>query len=319
VKARSARSKSSTAAAAAFEIEDAVLLETVAAPAALRSTMRAWSTDWSSSSASGASSICAAHAKMLLPKRRRGKFPLIGINLPAHEISGGFYDWPDLPDGRIAFVIGDISGKGLDAAFLMVRVASLLRWSGKDGLAPAQWLARANNESCQTLNEGRFVCALVGQYDRSDGSVVFASAGFPPALLQSAKRFESFIADGPPLGILPDIDYGERRLTLGDDALYFFSDGAIDAREAGQQRIGSEGVRDMIARHTGLAPEPRLRALIGDLKRTQLADDTTVLLLQEPRGAAAQILLDLPFPARAEELRVVRARLREVLDTQRQS
>jgi sigma-B regulation protein RsbU (phosphoserine phosphatase) len=300
-----------------FEIEDAVLLETVAAPAALAiNNARLVDGMVEQQRIRRELDLARRMQKMLLPKRRRGKFPLIGINLPAHEISGDFYDYFDLPDGRIAFVIGDISGKGLDAAFLMVRVASLLRWSGKDGLAPAQWLARANNESCQTLNEGRFVCALVGQYDRNDGSVVFASAGFPPALLQNAKGFETFIADGPPLGILPDIDYGERRLTLGDDALYFFSDGAMDAREAGQQRIGNEGFRDMIARHTGLAPEPRLRALIGDLKRMQLADDTTVLLLQEPRGAAAQILLDFPFPARAEQLRVVRARLREALDAQ---
>jgi len=300
-----------------FEIEDAVLLETVAAPAALAiNNARLVDGLVEQQRIRRELDLARRMQKMLLPKRRRGKFPLIGINLPAHEISGDFYDYFDLPGGRIAFVIGDISGKGLDAAFLMVRVASLLRWCGKDGLAPAQWLARANNESCQTLNEGRFVCALVGQYDRNDGSVVFASAGFPPALLQNAKGFDSFIADGPPLGILPDIEYSERRIMLGDDALYFFSDGAIDAREAGQQRIGNEGLRDMIARHTGLAPEPRLRALIGDLKRMQLADDTTVLLLQEPRGAAAQILLDLPFPARAEQLRVVRARLREALDAQ---
>jgi sigma-B regulation protein RsbU (phosphoserine phosphatase) len=300
-----------------FEIEDAVLLETVAAPAALAiNNARLVDSLVEQQRIRRELDLARRMQRMLLPKRRRGKFPLIGINLPAHEISGDFYDYFDLPDGRIAFVIGDISGKGLDAAFLMVRVASLLRWSGKEGLPPAQWLERANNESCQTLNEGRFVCALVGQYDRNDGSVVFASAGFPPALLQNAKGFESFLADGPPLGILPDIEYGERRLMLGDNALYFFSDGAIDAREAGQERIGNEGLRDMIARHTGLAPEPRLRALIGDLKRMQLADDTTVLLLQEPRGTAAQILLDLPFPARAEELRTVRARLREALDTQ---
>ncbi len=300
-----------------FEIEDAVLLETVAAPAALAiNNARLVDGMVEQQRIRRELDLARRMQKSLLPKRRRGRFPLIGINMPAHEISGDFYDYFDLPDGRIAFVIGDISGKGLDAAFLMVRVASLLRWSGKEGLAPGQWLARANNESCQTLNEGRFVCALVGQYDRNDGTVVFASAGFPPALLQTAHGFEAFLADGPPLGILPNVDYGERRLKLGNDALYFFSDGATDAREPGQQRIGNDGLRDMIARHTGLAPEPRLRALVGDLKRMQLADDTTVLLLQEPRGAAAQVLLELQCRARAEEMRRVRARLREALDAQ---
>ncbi|HPG94015.1 MAG TPA: GAF domain-containing protein, partial [Dokdonella sp.] len=100
--------------------------------------------------------------KSLLPKRRRGGFPLLGMNLPAHEISGDFYDYFDLPDGRIGFFIGDVSGKGLDAALLMVRTASLLRWVGKEGIAPSEWLVRVNEELCQTSLEGRFVCALVG-------------------------------------------------------------------------------------------------------------------------------------------------------------
>ncbi|NJR44115.1 SpoIIE family protein phosphatase, partial [bacterium] len=46
--------------------------------------------------------------------------------------------------------MGDVSGKGLDAALLMTRAASLLRWAGKEGLAPAEWLRRANEELCQT-------------------------------------------------------------------------------------------------------------------------------------------------------------------------
>ena len=104
--------------------------------------------------------------KSLLPKRRRGTFPVLGINLPAHEISGDFYDYFELADGRIAFVVGDISGKGLDAALLMIRAASLLRWAGKDGIAPGAWLARANEELCETTHDGRFVCALVGYCDR---------------------------------------------------------------------------------------------------------------------------------------------------------
>ena len=105
-------------------------------------------------------------------------FPVLGVNLPAHEISGDFYDYFELADGRIGFVVGDISGKGLDAALLMIRAASLLRWAGKDGVAPDAWLARANDELCETTHDGRFVCALVGYCDRDGNSVQFAGAGF---------------------------------------------------------------------------------------------------------------------------------------------
>jgi sigma-B regulation protein RsbU (phosphoserine phosphatase) len=298
-----------------FEPADAELLRTLAAPAALAvNNARLVDSLVEQQRIRRELDLARRVQKSLLPKRRRDKFPLIGINLPAHEISGDFYDYFDLPDGRIAFVIGDISGKGLDAAFLMVRVASLLRWVGKEGTPPARWLERSNVELCQTLREGRFVCALVGQYDRADGSVVFASAGFPPALLRDDEGFREFPADGPPLGIMPDAVYDEQRVALGSSALYLFSDGATDARNADHERIGSAGLRDLIVRHLALAPEPRLRALIGDLKHLDLVDDTTLLLLQEPRGETAQVLLDLQFPAQAEQMRSVRARLRAALD-----
>ena len=254
--------------------------------------------------------------KSMLPKRRRGAFPLLGVNLPAHEISGDFYDFFDLPDGSLGFVIGDISGKGLDAAFLMVRVAGLLRWVGKRAPAPAAWLAEVNAELCKTLTEGRFVCAAVGIYDRVTRVVTFASAGFPPALLFGAGSFEELLADGPPLGILAEASYGERRIALGDRALYLFSDGATDVRDAQRKTLGSDGLRQIILRHATLAPEPRLRALLGDLKRLHVVDDTTLLLLQEPGGKSAQPLLDLHFPARAGEMRAVRAALRTALDAQ---
>ncbi|HXD84322.1 MAG TPA: SpoIIE family protein phosphatase, partial [Rudaea sp.] len=146
--------------------------------------------------------------KSMLPRRRRGDFPIRGVNLPAHEISGDFYDFFDLADGRLAFVIGDVSGKGLDAAFLMVRVASMLRWIGARAPAPGAWLGEVNAELCRTLQDGRFVCAAVGQYDRASGEVRLASAGFPPALLHDAGEFEELPADGPPLGILAEADYG---------------------------------------------------------------------------------------------------------------
>ncbi|HET8941502.1 MAG TPA: SpoIIE family protein phosphatase [Rudaea sp.] len=254
--------------------------------------------------------------KSLLPKRRRGDFPVIGVNVPAHEISGDFYDFFDLDDGRIGFVVGDISGKGLDAAFLMVRAASLLRWCGKAGTAPSTWLGEVNVEMCQTLRNGRFVCAVVGYYDHATRSVELASAGFPPALLHDGEQFAEFIADGPPLGILAEVQYSQRHIELGNGALYLFSDGATDVRDAQRNTLGSSGLRDMIAAHSQLAPEARLRALVGDLKRLRLVDDTTIMLIAEPRGKSVQELLNLEFPARAEEMRGVRAALRGALDAQ---
>ena len=254
--------------------------------------------------------------KSLLPKTRRDSFPIVGVNLPANEISGDFYDYFELADGRIAFVIADVSGKGLDAAFLMVRVTSMLRSTGRHAPKPSEWLSNVNAELCGTLQDGRFICAAVGIYDRAAGDVVLASAGFPPALLYDGENFEEIEADGPPLGILPEAEYSERRLPLGTRALYLFSDGATDVHKNEESRLGSQGLRDLIERYTVLSPEPRLRALLGDLKRLTLVDDTTILLVQEPRGKSAIKLLDLTFPAQPMQMRTVRAALRTALDSQ---
>lgn len=218
--------------------------------------------------------------RALLPKRRRDGFPLLGVNRPAREVSGDFYDWFELPGGRIGFTIGDVAGKGLDASLLMVRAASLLRWAGKDGLAPAAWLAAVNEELAATVAHGMFVCAVVGHYDPATRRARWANAGFPPALLHAPDgSWTEYEASGPPLGILPGIDYAEQAAGVAR-SLYFFSDGVTDVRGRDRALLGLSGVRALIEAEAHPVPEHRLRRLVGALRRLRLADDTTILLVE---------------------------------------
>jgi phosphoserine phosphatase RsbU/P len=126
-----------------------------------------------------------------------------------------------------------------------------------------------------------FVCAVVGYYDPKRRHVEWANAGFPPALVRRAGgQFEEFIAEGPPLAILPGMAYPAQQCDLGSDSLYFFSDGVTDVRAADGAQIGLDGVRALLDRHAHAAPGPRLRGLIGELRRLKLADDTTILLVE---------------------------------------
>ena len=298
-----------------FSPVDAELLDLVAAPAALAiSNARMSANLLEQQRLKREFDLARRLQKSLLPRRRREPFPVVGVNRPAHEISGDFYDYFELADGRIGFVVGDVSGKGLDAAFLMVRAASLLRWAGKDGLAPSAWLARANDELCETTHDGRFVCAVVGYCDRAATRVRFAGAGFPPVIVQRGRGFEEFPSAGPPLGILAGIAYDEHEVELGGGTLYAFSDGATDVRDAHGKPIGNAGVRALIARHAGETLETRLRALLAELKRLRLVDDTTLLLVEAPRADQADVLLKCRVPARADALRSLRASVRDALD-----
>jgi phosphoserine phosphatase RsbU/P len=299
----------------AFDAADAEMLRLIAAPTSLAINNARMANDLVEQQRMKREfDLARKLQKSLLPKRRRGLFPVLGVNLPAHEISGDFYDYFELADGRIGFVVGDISGKGLDAALLMIRAASLLRWAGKDGIAPGAWLARANDELCETTHDGRFVCALVGYCDHEGNAIQFAGAGFPPALVYRRGAFAEYASGGPPLGIMAGIAFEQHEITLNGGALYAFSDGATDVRSADGTRLGNEGVRDLIKRHATMAPEARLRALLSDLKHLKLVDDTTLLLIEKPRAHDAQVLLEHHMPAKAEYLREMRNALRKLLD-----
>jgi phosphoserine phosphatase RsbU/P len=246
--------------------------------------------------------------RSLLPRRRRGAYPLRALNLPAREISGDFYDFFDLPDGRIAFAVGDVAGKGLDAAFLMVRCASLLRWAGKEGLRPAEWLARANDELREAIPPGMFVCAVAGYYDPATAAVVWASAGFPPLLrIDASGRSERFAAEGPPLGILHGMQFPEQHCDLIDAVLYLFSDGLTDVRDAEGRMLDVDGVEAALSDGAITRPEARVRALVRQLRRMRISDDTTLMLIQGP-PAGARVLLQHAFRAQPQALADMRHR-----------
>ncbi len=300
---------------APFTAADAELLRLVAAPAALAINNARMARDLlEQQRLKREFDLARRLQKSLLPKRRRDDFPVVAVNRPAHEISGDFYDYFELADGRIGFVVGDISGKGLDAALLMVRAASLLRWIGKDGIAPAAWLARANDELSETTQEGRFVCALVGYCDRAAQRVQFAGAGFPPVVVHRDGEFTEYLSGGPPLGILAAVTFEEVDIALDGGTLYAFSDGATDVRDDTGKPIGNAGMRALIARHADAAPDARLRGLLTDLRRLRFVDDTTLLMVEAPRVELPEVLLERRFAAHAEQLRGVRSAIRQTLD-----
>lgn len=252
--------------------------------------------------------------RSLLPKRRRGDYPLRAINLSAHEVSGDFYDFFDLPDGRIAFTVGDVAGKGLDASFLMVRCASLLRWAGKEGRRPADWLAQVNDELGEAIAPGMFVCAVAGHYDPATRKAVWANAGFPPLLrVETTGTVERFEATAPPLGILRRLSFPEQACDLAEASLYLFSDGATDVRGAAGTPLGVDGVASLLRRLESLPAAARLRAVVRSLRAFSVTDDMTLMLVTGRAANGETQLLDHAFPAQPGELAGMRRRLAAAL------
>jgi sigma-B regulation protein RsbU (phosphoserine phosphatase) len=214
----------------------------------------------------------------LLPAPRPAPFPVQAVNLPARTVSGDFYDFLGLPGGRIAFCLGDVAGKGMNAALLGARTASLYRCLARDAPGPGAVLARLDAELAETATRGLFVTLAAGVYDPGSGRLRLANAGHEPPLLRGrAGGFRAFPAEAPPLGVLGDSSFPELELDLAGGALYVFSDGLTEACAGSGERLGAAGVERLLERFAGKPLRERIDAVAAELASLGLRDDATLL------------------------------------------
>lgn len=222
----------------------------------------------------------------LLPAPEAADFPVHGINLPVREVSGDFYDYLELDDGRICFNLADVSGKGMNAALLMAKTSSLYHCLAKTIPEPGQLLGVLNNEILENSTRGMFVTMIGGILDPSTGSLHIANAGHQPALLTNGSgEFTEIPADAPPLGIVPDVIYTETALSLNSGSLYLYSDGITEARTPTGGELGLGGLLQLLRAMARLPAAERLERLVTNLQQQAAAihDDMTVLLVEVSR------------------------------------
>ncbi len=221
--------------------------------------------------------------RSLLPGLMPPDFPATGINIPARQLSGDFFDYFQLRDGRIYFNLADVSGKGMNAALLMAKTSSLFRCLGKQIHQPAQLLAQINEEIVETATHGMFVTMVAGLFDPASGELQVVNAGHLPALLYSTNgKVAKISAQAPPLGILPGVAFEAVEIPLNHRWIYMFSDGVTEAHTKQGEELGLHGLVNMISRFASLPPRKRLESIINQLKggSGSLRDDITLLLLQ---------------------------------------
>ncbi|MGV6851716.1 MAG: ATP-binding SpoIIE family protein phosphatase, partial [bacterium] len=204
-------------------------------------------------------------------------------------------------------------GKGFDASLLMVRTSSLLRWTGKQGLAPDEWLRTVNAELAESVSRGMFICAAAGYYDPETGVLEWANAGFPPALkLGRDGQFEDYIASAPPLAILPDIEPVCETVNLDNACILFYSDGVTESLDDQGEQLGVEGLESIVRTVRENSPAQRMRVLMARLRQMKLTDDTTMLLIED-RERWEEVILEFGFTADPKNLAMLRTHLRKHL------
>ena len=232
--------------------------------------------------------LAAEIQRNLLPNGDQADLPVYGLNRPIRQVSGDFYDYFALPDGRIPFALGDVSGKGINAALLMAKAASLFRCLGKRSDDPAAIMAILNREIHETSSRGMFVTMVAGTYDPRTGLLRFANAGHEPPLLRGQDHsYSTFPAEAPPLGIVPDMEFWTQEINLEGGEFYIFSDGLMEFHYQGNEELGVSGLIQMVEGLSALPIGERLEALLSELDNEgwEVRDDLTVLVIDDSKGA----------------------------------
>ena len=225
----------------------------------------------------------------LLPEPRSSDFPIHAVNRPARMVSGDFFDYFELADGRIIFDLGDVSGKGINAALLMAKTASLFSCLGKTIHEPGRLLGAINQEICETATRGMFITMIVGIFDPRTGKLTLANAGHEPPLLRGVDaEYSSFPALAPPVGIASDICpngiFPESEIEIGDGTLHIFTDGVTEG-VIDNRRLGIEGLKGVLDDTANWSICDRLNHLVNMFQHPEipLHDDLTIMLIEKRR------------------------------------
>jgi serine phosphatase RsbU (regulator of sigma subunit)/anti-sigma regulatory factor (Ser/Thr protein kinase) len=246
---------------------------------------------------------------------------------PARAVGGDFYDFIELPKGQVGIVIGDVTDKGVPAALVMATTHSILRAEAPRLVVPARVLQRANDLLVPDIPPNMFVTCLYGVLDPATGKLRFANAGHSLPYAQTAAGVVELRATGVPLGLLPEITYEEKNITLAPgDTLLLHSDGLIEAHDPERRMYGCPRLVRLLG--AGPGGQELIGRLLADLdgftgSGWEQEDDITLVTMQreagdvEPRpgsdGEARRVLAEFELASRPGNERVAVERVAEAV------
>lgn len=203
---------------------------------------------------------------------------------PARAVGGDFYDFIYFPDGRIGFVVADVTDKGVPAALVMATTRTLLRAAAERLEAPGAVLARTNDVLVQEIPPKMFVTCFYVVLNPATGHLRYANAGHDVPYRYTADGVVELRATGMPLGLMPGMDYDEKEATLAPgEYVLLYSDGLVEAHNPKREMFGFPRLQELMATH---ANGDTLKDFLLDQLATftgpgwEQEDDVTLVTLQ---------------------------------------
>jgi len=216
-------------------------------------------------------------------------FQVAALFVPAFEVGGDYYDFFELENQRLGFIVADVSGKGISASFIMAEVKGIFESLSKLIPNPRDLLIKVNEVLKDSLDKKSFVTVIYGVLDKEAGKLNFARAGHPPVFLCSDNKVERLQPGG--IGIGLDYTNGfanslkEMQIVLkNDDILAFYSDGIPEAKNARNDDFGYERFEQIILQNKNKNLDEITNILMHDLtlfsKDHSQHDDITLVLIK---------------------------------------
>jgi len=214
-----------------------------------------------------------------------------GMCLPAQEVGGDYYDFVEIDDRRLAVVVGDVSGKGIEAAFYMTLTKGFLRTLCREIASPAEVLRRLNALFYENAQRGVFVSMIYGVVDVGEATFTFARAGHNPVILKRSPSQEAALLQPAGLGIGlvvgPRFDETIEEEQVGlrpGDALVFYTDGFSEAMNGARDLYSDERLVDEVGRVGARPATEILQSVTDDVHRfvedAERHDDMTMVVIK---------------------------------------
>ncbi len=205
---------------------------------------------------------------------------------PAKEVSGDLYDFFPVGDHEYAFVVGDVSGKGVAAGLFMAVTRTLIRAITVPGRPPAEILLRVNTLLCAENPASLFVTLIVGLVDTRTGRVLYGQGGHnPPVRIPLGGTPVLEPPGGIPLGMFEEAEFGQQELELRPgDALVVYTDGVTEAMDPEEALFGEERLLAIAGAQGGVGAEVLNQAVVETVRRfvrgAEQSDDITLMTLR---------------------------------------
>ncbi len=171
-----------------------------------------------------------------------------GVSIPAREVGGDFFNYFALDNGRVALIVGDVSGKGVGAALLMANIQAALRTRLAMGQSLSAIADALDREMMATSGSRLYVTLFLGIYDPATRQLQYVNAGHNPQfVLRPGQPLEKMTATGMPVGLYAGQGYTHRDVTLASgDLLFFYTDGCVESENEADELFGTERLEALL-------------------------------------------------------------------------